>query len=157
MLDYDRIARFRTMTEADPENELGHFSLGKAYYDGGAFEESIPSFLRVLEINANFSKAWAMLARAQLAAGAKDAALITTQPRGIRLPTDARDPDARGMMWGHPCWKGGWTALPEVKVAELTPEAQAAGNIMCKRCGPGGQPKLKERPCSGEQGEQFCA
>ena len=30
-----RIEQFRKMAEADPDNELGHFSLGKAYLDAG--------------------------------------------------------------------------------------------------------------------------
>ena len=31
----ERIERFRTMAEADPQNELGHFSLGRALMDAG--------------------------------------------------------------------------------------------------------------------------
>ena len=30
-----RIEQFRNMTEADPNNELGHFSLGRAMLDSG--------------------------------------------------------------------------------------------------------------------------
>jgi len=153
MLDYDRIARFRTMTEADPENELGHFSLGKAYYDGGAFEESIPSFLRVLEINSNFSKAWALLARAQLAAGARDAAVITAT-KGYKIAHERGDLMPRNDIGA--LLKELDVALPEVKKAELTPEAQAAGQIMCKRCGRVA-PKMAERPFSGELGERIHA
>ena len=38
-----RIEQFKNMTEADPENELGHFSLGKAYLDAGQFDEAASS------------------------------------------------------------------------------------------------------------------
>ena len=56
-----RIEQFKNMTEADPENELGHFSLGKAYLDAGQFDDAAASLRRVLELNAEFSKAYALL------------------------------------------------------------------------------------------------
>ena len=31
-----RIEQFRKMADADPENELGHFSLGRALFDAGS-------------------------------------------------------------------------------------------------------------------------
>ena len=61
MADDDRIARFKTMTEADPTNELGFFSLGRAYLDGGQPAEAIPALQRVLALNAGFSKAYSLL------------------------------------------------------------------------------------------------
>ena len=41
MADDIRIQQFRQMTEADPDNELGHFSLGQAYASAGQYDEAI--------------------------------------------------------------------------------------------------------------------
>jgi tetratricopeptide (TPR) repeat protein len=46
-----RIEQFKKMAEADPTNELGHFSLGKAYLDAQMPGPAIASFGRVLELN----------------------------------------------------------------------------------------------------------
>jgi hypothetical protein len=35
MVDQARIDRFKSMTEADPQNELGFMSLGRAYVEAG--------------------------------------------------------------------------------------------------------------------------
>jgi predicted Zn-dependent protease len=47
-----------------PNNELGHFSLGRALLDAGQDDESVQSFDRALEINANLSKAYQLAAEA---------------------------------------------------------------------------------------------
>ena len=60
MPDPDRIAQFKAMTEADPTNELGFFSLGRAYVDAGQPKEAIPALQRVIALNSNFSKAYAL-------------------------------------------------------------------------------------------------
>lgn len=39
-----RTARFRAMTDADPENELAWFSLGQALFDAGRFADALPAF-----------------------------------------------------------------------------------------------------------------
>ena len=41
-----RIEQFRKMAEADPDNELGHFSLGKAYLEADRPAEASQSFAR---------------------------------------------------------------------------------------------------------------
>ena len=51
MIDQNRINRFKQMTEADPTNELGFFSLGRAYIDAGQAAEAIPALQRVLALN----------------------------------------------------------------------------------------------------------
>ena len=39
-----RTARFRAMTQEDPENELAWFSLGQALFDAGRFADALPAF-----------------------------------------------------------------------------------------------------------------
>src|SRR5260370_24546289 len=60
-----RIEQFRKMAEADPDNELGHFSLGRAYLDAGYHADAIRAFQRVLELKPDFSKVFHLLATAQ--------------------------------------------------------------------------------------------
>src|SRR5947208_1012830 len=75
MIDLDRINRFKAMTEADPTNELGFFSLGRAYIDAGQPKDAIPSLQRVLALNPSFSKAYSLLGMAQKASGDQPGAI----------------------------------------------------------------------------------
>ena len=154
MLDHhERIARFRAMTEADPENEMGHFSLARAYMDAGQTEAAIPASCRVIEINPNFSKAWALLGKGQLELKAKDAAIITLT-KGYKIAHERGELMPRNEMAA--LLKELGAPVPELKSAELTPEAIAAGNLLCRRCGRIA-PKMAERPFSGDLGEQIHA
>jgi len=85
-----RIERFKTMTEADPDNELGHFSLARAYMDAGLFADAVPELQRVLTLNTNFSKAYALLGQAQYLLGQKDFAIATLN-QGYRIAHDRGD------------------------------------------------------------------
>src|SRR5215471_5889800 len=84
-----RIEQFRKMAEADPNNELGHFSLGRAYFDAGMFPESAGAFARAVELNPNLSKAYQLLAQAQLKMGRREEAVAT-------LTTGVKTADERG-------------------------------------------------------------
>ena len=66
----DRIEQFRKMAEADPSNELGHFSLGRAYLDAGRPAEAVGPLRRVIvELNPNISKAYQLIGQSLLATG----------------------------------------------------------------------------------------
>ena len=70
MTDLDRrIAQFQNMAQADPDNEMAHFSLGKALFDSGRFAEAAPSFLRCTELAPQMSKAFQMAAECYLKTG----------------------------------------------------------------------------------------
>lgn len=70
MTDLDRrIAQFQNMAQADPDNEMAHFSLGKALFDSGRFAEAAPSFLRCTELAPQMSKAFQMAAECYLKSG----------------------------------------------------------------------------------------
>lgn len=153
----ERVARFKYMTEADPENDMAHFSLARAYMDGGMVNEAIPELLRVIEINNEFSKAWSLLGKAQLQLGAKDAA-INTLTKGYKIAHERGELMPRNEMGS--LLKELGAPVPEVKAEELTEELTAAGNIRCRRCGRIA-PKMKEQPFSGPEGqlihENICA
>ncbi len=65
----ERIAQFRTMAEADPNNEMAHFSLGNALLQAGKAAEAGPCFERAFNANPDMSKALQMAGQAYLAAG----------------------------------------------------------------------------------------
>ncbi|MEM8872715.1 MAG: Fe(2+)-trafficking protein [Planctomycetota bacterium] len=91
-----RIAQFRKMATDDPDNELGHFSLGRALMEVGEHAEAIESFDRALSINGQLSKAYQLKAESLLATDQKDAAVaslqtgaVTAAARGDVLPKKA--------------------------------------------------------------------
>jgi Fe-S cluster biosynthesis and repair protein YggX len=53
-----RIAQFENMAQADPSNEMAHFSLGKAYADAGRFADASQSYLRCVQLVPDMSKAY---------------------------------------------------------------------------------------------------
>ena len=70
----DRIARFENMAEADPDNDMAHFSLGNAYLQAGRAAEAGRSLLRCLELNPDMSKAYQLAGQAMIQAGWEDKA-----------------------------------------------------------------------------------
>lgn len=152
----DRIAQFKNMAEADPQNEMGHFSLGKAYIDAGQFAEAVAPLRRTLELNPTYSKAYQLLADALVKTGDKSAALDTLQTgfkvadeRGDRMPRDAMAKMITDL---------GGTPPQSARPAAAEADAGAAGDgeFQCRRCGrPSG--KMPERPFRGELGEKIWA
>lgn len=153
MIDQERINRFKTMTEADPTNELGFFSLGRAYIDGGQPADAIPALQRVLALNPGFSKAYSLLGMAQRDTG-DTAGATDTLTRGYRIAHDKGDLMPRNDM--AMLLKEMGAAVPEIKVEELSPEEAGSGKIKCSRCGRIA-PKMPEPPFSGALGEQIHA
>jgi Fe-S cluster biosynthesis and repair protein YggX len=91
----ERIAQFRKMATDDPENELGHFSLGKALLEADRPAEAAEAFERTVALNPLFSKAYQLLGTAYAQAGQKDQALRVlaegfkvADERGDRMPRD---------------------------------------------------------------------
>ena len=148
-----RIERFKTLTEADPQNELGYFSLARAYIDGGMPAEAGPALQRVIALNRNFSKAYALLGWTQHQLGQDDFA-IETLTQGYRIAQERGDLMPRNEMAN--LLKEIGAPVPEATQAQLTPELASAGNIKCRRCGRIA-PKMAERPFSGALGEQIHA
>jgi Fe-S cluster biosynthesis and repair protein YggX len=91
----ERIAQFRKMASDDPENELGHFSLGKALFDAGEFGESAASFERTTALNPHFSKAFQLLGTCYAKLGQREKAVqvlkegfAVADERGDTMPRD---------------------------------------------------------------------
>lgn len=147
-----RIEQFRKMAQDDPENELGHFSLGKAYLDAGMFDGAIAALERVLSLNPNMSRAYALSARALLGKNQRELA-IEKLTKGVRVAQQRGDIIARDDMvkmlrdLGAPAPQVA-TAETDVKVGE--------GQVLCSRCGRVG-PKLAAPPFRNEQGREIQA
>lgn len=91
-----RIAQFRKMAADDPDNELGHLSLGRELSSAGEHGEAVKSFRRALEINPKLSKAYQLLGESLLALERREDAVTVLQrgaqvaaERGDRIPRDA--------------------------------------------------------------------
>ncbi len=145
-----RIEQFRKMAEADPSNELGHFSLGRACLDAGDFPQAIQSFQRTLELNPNIAKAYQLLAAALLRQDRKPEA-IERLTRGVEIA------GARGEMMPRKemiqMLKELGAPVPEAAQAE-TSQPVGEGQVLCKRCGRVAR-KLPSQPFSNAQGKEI--
>jgi Fe-S cluster biosynthesis and repair protein YggX len=154
-----RIEQFRKMAEADPGNELGHFSLGRAYLDIGRFKEGAESLRRVIELNDKNSKAYALLAFAQQGAGDRAGALVTLR-KGYAVAHDRGDLMPRNEMAALMRELG--EEPPATSSAAKEPQqtalnaSGAAGQLTCRRCGQS-KPQLPKPPFKGQLGEQVYA
>jgi Fe-S cluster biosynthesis and repair protein YggX len=145
-----RIEQFAKMAEADPENELGHFSLGKALVEAERYEEAVPSLQRVIELNREFSKAYQVLAFAQMSMGEPSAALVTLRTgipiadtRGDRIPRDEMAAMMREL---------GETP-PDFAAATAAAEPTGGADLRCSRCGRPSK-RMERPPFKGELGQR---
>ncbi len=145
-----RIEQFKKMASDDPNNELGHFSLGRAYLDAGMNAEAVRSFDRVLEINPNITKAYQLLATALLKQEQRETA-IERLTRGVQVA------DARGDLMPKNEMIGMLKELG-APVPALKKSADAAvvaeGQVLCQRCKRVG-PKLSSPPFRKAVGQEI--
>jgi Fe-S cluster biosynthesis and repair protein YggX len=154
-----RIEQFRKMAQADPDNEVGHFSLGRAYLEAGMAQEAAASFRRVIELNPQLSKVYQLLATALVKLDQKAEAVAQLQ-RGVRMadergefaPRNEMAEMLRAMGAEVPPFKSAAAAKPE--------QALSQGEVFCTRCQRAGR-KLPAPPFSNAQGklifENVCA
>jgi Fe-S cluster biosynthesis and repair protein YggX len=152
----ERIERFRNMAEADPGNELGHFSLGRAYMEAGRYPEAIDSLKRAIVINRNLSKAYQFVAQSQLKLNQPGDA-VATLTEGVKVADARGDVLPRNEM--IEMLKGLGAAVPELKSSSAKVEV-GEGEVLCRRCGQV-KPRLPGPPFRGEFGklvyENTCA
>ena len=127
-----RIEQFRKMASDDPDNALGHFSLGRELLNAGRPAEAVTSFERVLQIDPNLSRAYQLLATALLRQDQRDAAVR-------RLTEGARIAHARGDTMPKNEMVRMLKELGADVPQELAAQRQAVevgeGQVHCKRCG----------------------
>jgi Fe-S cluster biosynthesis and repair protein YggX len=154
-----RIEQFKTMADADPQNELGHFALGKALVDAGRFGEAVEPLRRAIAINSNLSKAYQLIAQSLLKEN-KQGEAVAALTQGVKIA------DARGDMMPRnemvEMLKSLGAAVPELKSAGAAaqPVAVGEGQVLCKRCGKLA-PRLPSQPMRSDLGklvyENVCA
>lgn len=150
----ERIQQLRGLAEADPNDEMAHFSLGTALLEAGRPDEAGPSFQRVLALNSQNSKAHQLLGESQIGAGHRELAIqtLTTGYRIAHRKGDLMPMKRMGELLEE-------LGAPVPSVVEKKPDAAGGESVegfACRRCG-GGGPKLAERPFKGELGETILA
>ncbi|NOT00856.1 MAG: hypothetical protein HOP29_09530 [Phycisphaerales bacterium] len=162
MADMDsRIAQFKNMAEADPDNELGHFSLGKAYIDAKRYAEAEQPLRRVLQLNPAYSKAYEMLGKALVESGRR-ADAVSVLEQGYAVAAERGDVMPREQIanmlaeLGHaPPPIAASAGRPAAKPVDASSAASASG-FRCARCGrPHGQ--LPKAPFKGPLGMKILA
>lgn len=91
----ERIAQYRKMANDDPDNELGHYRLGKELLDDGQYEEAVGPLRRAIELSPQFSRAYQLLGTSLSKAGRRDDAIqvlregfAVADERGDNLPRE---------------------------------------------------------------------
>jgi tetratricopeptide (TPR) repeat protein len=152
----EQISQFRKMASDDPDNEIGHYRLGKYLKDDGQHEEAVRSFQRTLELSPEFSVVYNLLGDSLAKLGKKDEAVEVLQKgftiadeRGDLLP---RDEMAKLLVeLGQPA--------PVSKRSSAPAGAAGSGNDTGFRCVRPGctsgryARKLEKPPMSGEMGQ----
>lgn len=127
----ERIEQFRKMAEADPTNEIGHFSLGRELLAAGDLDGAVQSLKRVIELNPNISKAY-QLAGSALQQQGKLAEAIELWSKGVSTA------DARGELMPRnemiKLLKDAGAAVPELANRQSATEV-GEGDVLCNRCG----------------------
>jgi Fe-S cluster biosynthesis and repair protein YggX len=145
-----RIEQFKKMANDDPNNELGHFSLGRAYLEGGLVDGAIASFQRVIELNPNMSRAYQLLATAVIQKGETSQA-IEYLTKGVQVANERGDLMPKNDMIRTLRELG--APVPEMKRAEAQ-QPVSEGEVFCSRCGKIG-PRMAEAPFRNAQGKEI--
>jgi Fe-S cluster biosynthesis and repair protein YggX len=146
----ERIAQFQKMAHDDPDNELGHFSLGRAYLDAGRFDDAIAQFDKTLSINPKLSKAYQLTATALLGKGQKDQA-IGKLTAGVVLADERGDMLPRNEMTSMLKQLG--APVPELKSNQRKVEV-GEGQVLDRRTGQPGK-RLPRPPFSNKMGRMI--
>ncbi|MEK6798735.1 MAG: Fe(2+)-trafficking protein [Planctomycetota bacterium] len=156
-MDFEqRIQQFRKMAQEDPDNELGHFSLGKALLEAGRPGEAVESLSRVLTLNPKMSKSYQLLADACERAGDREKSIetlrrgiVVADEQGDRMPRDAMADMLRGFGATVPAFRDAGLSSPAV-----VDGGASTDGFSCSRCGrPSG--RLAKVPFKGPLGEKI--
>ena len=146
----ERIAQFRNMAEADPTNEMAHFSLGNALLQAGQAAEAAASLQRCIELQPQMSKAYQLAGQAIALCGDK-AKAVATLTRGYEVAAKRGDLMPRNAMGD--LLKSLGAPVPQVQDAAPEPTASQSAFI-CQRSGrPGTQ--LAKPPFRGPLGQHI--
>lgn len=147
----ERIARFEHMAQADPDNDMAHFSLGNAYLQAGRFAEAAASFQRCVELNADMSKAYQLAGEAMIKAGWIDQA-VEILNRGYEVASGKGDLMPRNAIAELLTSIGRQPPAVSAEVEAQARQAESGGSFVCKRSGRAGT-QLPDPPFRGPVGQ----
>ncbi len=144
-----RIEQWEHMTQEDPENAMGWFSLGNAYKQADRDEEAARCYRKAIELDPGFSRAYQSLGQILMHDGANDQAIevlttgyTTAAERGDVMPQRAMESLLEKLG----------AEVPDVKpAAPAQPQPTGDGGIVDRRTGQHGT-KLPKPPFKGPVG-----
>jgi Fe-S cluster biosynthesis and repair protein YggX len=128
----ERIEQFRKMAEADPTNEIGHFSLGREYFNAGQYDAAVQSLRRVVQLNPNISKAYQLIGQSLLKQNKRDEA-IAILTDGVKMADSRGEVPPRNEM--IQLLKDTGAPVPELATKAAVAVQAGEGEVACKRCG----------------------
>lgn len=160
----DRLQVFTKMAEADPTNELAHFSLGKAHFELRNDAQAESALRRTLELNPRHAQAHRFLGEALLRMGRKEEAVAVLKA-GILIAHERGEFQPRNQMQEALEKAGVEPPRPQTIVKPTSFNAPAgaaappgtatsAGGFVCKRCGRA-NPRMEEAPFLNDLGKQI--
>lgn len=144
----ERIAQFENMAQADPDNEMAHFSLGGAYAQAGRHAESASAYEKCTRVSPEMSKAYQLAAEQYLKAKDPDRALAMLD-RGYPIAARLGDLMPRNAM--AKLYERLDRKPPDVKDAAPEP-VHVEGTFVCSKTGRAGSP-LARPPFKGPIGQ----
>jgi Fe-S cluster biosynthesis and repair protein YggX len=127
-----RIAQWENMTQADPENDMGWFSLGNAYRDAGRLADAERAYARCLSINAAMSRAYQLRGQCLLQLERRDEAAELLL-KGYEKAASLGDVMPQRAMASLLQQLG--RALPEVARSAVPPEVASGQAVIDRRTG----------------------
>jgi Fe-S cluster biosynthesis and repair protein YggX len=148
----ERLAVFKNMVEADPQNELAHFSLGRIHFETGDMPSAESSLRRTLELNPRHSVAHRLLGEVLVRTGRQKEA-IDLLSKGVVLAHEKGEYQPRNQM--QELLRALGVDAPDPVREERTKRGQAGG-FACRRCGQP-NPRLEEPPFENAIGKRIHA
>jgi Fe-S cluster biosynthesis and repair protein YggX len=148
----EQITELRRRTESDPNDEIAHFSLGKALVESGdvaAVADGAKALQRVIALNPNIAKAYQLLGDAQIKTGHRDYA-IQTLTEGVNVAHRRGDLMPEKEMSKMLADLG----APVPSFADPTKTPVGEGEVFCKRHG-GVGPRLERQPFRNDFGKEI--
>jgi len=144
-----RIAQFENMVQADPGNDMAHFSLAGAYAQSGRPADAAASYLACIARNPAMSKAYELAGKAFLDAGDR-AAAVDVLSRGYAVSAERGDRKPHAAIGELLSSLG--ERLPEVALKLAPPPSPDQGTFLCRQSGQPGH-QLPRPPFRGPVGQ----
>lgn len=153
MTQADRIAQWENMTQADPSNAMGWFSLGSAYREADRPEQAAHALERAVELDPGLSRAYQLLAQVLLKLDRREQArdvltrgYATAARRGDVMPQRAMQSLLETQGW----------PVPTVEQPTSEPAAVSGDQVIDQRTGRPGS-RLPDPPMRGPLGRYIHA